>query len=330
MTHRIHRRQLLSLLAGAPAALALPGLVRAQGGAAAPLNLGFQNTSWGTIAMVAEAEKTFEKAGANIKAFQFDGGKSTRDAMVAGRIDVGVLGAAPFIVGAAKGDIVAVGISMYAGRTNAIVAAKGSGIKTIADLRGKRVASQLGSATDSVFQTKILPKFGLSKSDIQVINVPHQNNIAAMVGKSVDAFAGVEPFPSVAEVEGLGTVLLDYSEFDIQPVFLGVNRPVLETKREALVAFLRGWLQAARIVREQPDKAAAIVTAHFKSQGYDMKPEVIKRMLTKLDITPTFQPNLKEYLTAESQTMLKQRQIPAVPDWDKALDTSALAQAMKA
>jgi sulfonate transport system substrate-binding protein len=331
MSHSIQRRDFLGLIAGAPAALAVPGWAHAQGsGANALLNLGYQNTSWGTIAMVAEAENTFQKAGANVKLFQFDGGKSTRDAMVAGRIDVGVLGVAPFIVGAAKGDMVGVGISMYAGRTNAVVAAAGSGIRTIADLRGKRVASQLGSATDAVFQNKILPKFGLTKNDVQIVNVTHQNNIAAMVSKSVDAFAGVEPFPSVAEVEGLGTVLLDYSDFDLQPVFLGVNRSVLEGKREALVAFLRGWLQAGKIVREDPERTAKIVTAHFKAQGYDIKQAVIKRMLTKLDVVPTFQPNLKQYLTAEAQVMVQQHQISASPDWDKALDSSVLAQAMKA
>lgn len=335
MTNRLPRRDFLTMIAGAPAALAfptimVPSIARAQGGSAAPLNLGYQNTSWGTIAMVALAAKTFEKAGANVEPFQFDGGKSTRDAMIAGRIDVGVLGAAPFIVGVAKGDMVGVGISMYAGRTNEIVAAKGSGIRSIADLRGKRVASQLGSATDAVFQNKILPKFGLKKSDIQVVNVPHQNQIAAMVGKSVDAFAGVEPYPSVAEVEGIGTVLIDYSEFDIQPVFLCVNRSVIDNKHDALVVFLRGWLQAVRIVREDPERAQSIVTAHFKGQGYDIRPEVVKSMLTKLDITPTFMPNLKQYLTDESQSMVQLHQIRAVPNWDKALDTIALADAMKA
>jgi NitT/TauT family transport system substrate-binding protein len=331
MTHPIERRAFLNLLAGGSAALAMSTLARAQGtSSGALLNLGYQNTSWGTIAMVAEAEKTFQKAGANIKLFQFDGGKSTRDAMVAGRIDVGVLGAAPFIVGAAKSDIVGIGISMYAGRTNAIVAAKESGIRTIADLRGKRVGSQLGSATDAVFQNKILPKFGLAKSDIQVVNIAHQNQISAMVSKSIDAFAGVEPFPSVAEVEGLGTVLLDYAEFDIQPVFIGANRSVIETKREALTAFLRGWLQAAKIVREDPERTAAIVTAHFKAQGYEIKPAVIKRMLSKLDVSTTFQPNLKQYLAGESKDMVQQRQIAASPDWDKALDSSVLAEAMKA
>jgi aliphatic sulfonates family ABC transporter substrate-binding protein len=331
MTNDINRRAVVQALGAFGALAATPWLStvsRAEGAAAAPLNLGYQNTSWGIVAMVGESEKTFQKAGANVKTYMFDGGKSTRDAMIANRVDIGVLGVAPFIVGAAKGDIYAIAVAMYAAKTNAIVAGKDSGIKTIADLKGKRVASQLGSATHAVFVEKILPKYGLSKNDVQIVNVPHQNAIAALVGKSVDAFAGVEPFPSVAEVEGLGYVLLDYSEFDLQPVFLAINKPVLDSKREAVVAFMRGWLEAGRIVREEPERAVRIVAAHFKGQGYDLQETVVRRMLTKIDVTPTFQTALKPYLVAESKSMMRQHQIPASPDWDKRLDGSVLAAAM--
>jgi len=327
MTRSITRRTFLA----STGALALGGaLPRPAHADTAPLNFGFQNTSWGSVAMVAEAEHTFETAGAKVKPFRFDGGKSTRDAMIAGRVDIGVLGAAPFVVGAAKGDVVAIAVAMYAGKTNAVVAARDSGIKSVADLKGRRVASQLGSSTDYVFQNKILPKYGLAKGDVQIANIPHQNEIAAMVGKSVDAFAGVEPFPSVAEIEGLGTVLVDYGQFDIQPVFVAINRPVLEARRNDIVAFLRGWLAAVRIVNEEPQRAVKIVWNEFKAQGYDVKEAAFTRMLAKLEVRPQFTPNLRDYLTEQANVLLTQKQIPAVPDWNKALDESVLAQAMKA
>ncbi len=332
MTHdsRISLQQRRAFLKGAGAA-ALAGIVplRVHAQPNAPLTFGYQNTSWGSVGMVAEAEKTFEKAGASVKIFRFDGGKSTRDAMIAGRVDIGLLGGTPFIVGAAKGDIVAICMAMYAGKTNAVVAAKGSGIRTVADLKGRRVASQLGSATDYVFQNKILPKFGLHKGDVEIVNIPHQNEVAAMVGKSVDAFAGVEPFPSVAEVEGLGQVLVDYSAFDLQPVFLAANRSVIESKRDAVVAFLRGWLAAVRIVNDQPDRAVSIVADHFKEQGYEIQRAVFQRMLAKLDVKPTFTPNLRDYLTEQAQVLVRNHQIAANPDWGKLLDASLLEQAMK-
>jgi ABC-type nitrate/sulfonate/bicarbonate transport system substrate-binding protein len=324
----IDRRRFLRCAGAAAIASALP--LRAGAQANALLNFGFQNTSWGTIAMVAESEKVFERLGANIKPFRFADGKSTRDAMISGRIDVGVLGGTPFIVGAAKGDIVSIGTALYAGKTNAVVASKASGVKTVADLKGKRVASQLGSSTDYVFQNKVLPKFGLTKADVQIVNVPFQNQVSALAAKSADAFAGVEPFPSVADVEGLGTVLVDYSEFDMQPVFLAVNAPVLKERRDALVAFMRGWLDSTRIVNQYPARAVRIVWEQFKAQGYDSPEAVFKRMLGTLDIRAAYVPNLRDYLNEQAQVLVSQKQISAVPDWDRILDTSVLAQAMKA
>lgn len=327
MNKEIQRRQLLAAM-GALAAggTLLAPAVRAQ---ATPLKVGYQNTSWGAIAMIAAAEKTFEKAGANVQLMQFADGKSTRDAMVSGRVDIGVLGATPFIVGAAKSDMVAVATCMYAGRTNAVVVAKDSGIKTIADLKGKRVASQLGSATDNVFHNKILAKQGLGKGDVQAVNVSFQNQVAAMVSKSVDAFAGVEPFPSMAEVEGIGNVLVDYSEFDIQPVFLAVNRPVVEKRQQELVKFLRGWLAAAKILEQDQKRAAQIVFNHFKSQGVEIKEAVVARMLSRVDADARYRPNLQAYMDESAAELVKQKQIDAAPDWKRVLDTRIAAEAAR-
>ena len=326
MKSYVDRRGFLTAIGAAAMAAGIPSRALAQG-SGPTLNLGIQNTSWGAIGMVAEAEKTFVKAKADVKVFRFNSGKATRDAMIAGRIDIGVLGATPFIVGVAKGEIVGIATAMYAGKTNAVVAAANSGIKTVAGLKGKRVASQLGSATDYVFQNKVLPKFGLTKGDVQIVNVTFQNQVAALIGKSVDAFAGVEPFPSVAEVEGLGTVLVDYEDFDLQPVFLGINRPVLEGRHDAVVAFMRGWLLAVDIINKEPDRAVRIVWDQFKSQGYDIKEAVIKRMMSKIEVTPDYVPKLKQYLVEQSQDLVDHKQIAAIPDWSKELNTQIVAQA---
>ncbi len=322
------RRGFLAFAGAAAAASLLPRRASAQ--ATAPLNFGYQNTSWGTIGMIAESQETFKKAGANVTAHRFDSGKTTRDAMIAGRIDIGVVGSTPFIIGAAKGELIAIGMAMYAGKTDSIVAGAKSGIKTIADLKGRRVASQLGSATDYVFQNKILPKFGLSKSDIQVVNIPHPNHVAALAAGSVDAFAGVEPFPSVAEVEKLGVVLIDYSQFDLVPVILAANRPVVEGKREAVLAFLRGWLAAVNLFRSDRALATKIVWQHFQDEGFKVSEDVIKVMLGKLDVTPNFVPELKTALDDEAKVLFAQHKIGAVPDWSTHLNSELLQQAAKA
>ena len=328
MTHRMSRRKVLTLLGGSALAAAFPARsLHAQG---APLTLGIQTSTWGAVGMVAEAEKLFEKAGANVVVQKFDSGRTVRDAMVAGRIDLGSLGAAPFVVGAAKGDMGALGTVAYAGGTLAIVASKKSGIKTVADLKGKKVASQLGSETDHVFQNKIAPAFGLKQGDFQVVNVKFHDHVSALAGGSVDAFAGVEPYPSLAEVEGLGIIVTDYSKYDIVPLMLAVNRPVLEKRSSELVPFLKGWLAAVRMFKDNPQRVIAIVWNFYKSQGYNVQEEVIRRALLHMDVTPNYVPELKAYLTDIAQTLMKRGQIASVPDWDKVLDREMLRRATQA
>ena len=320
------RRDFLTIAGAAVAASALPNGARAQGATAA-LNFGFQSTSWGTIGMIAESQDLFKKAGANVKIFKFDSGKTTRDAMIAGRIDIGVIGATPFVIGAAKGEVEAIAVALYGAKTLSVVGGAKSGVNSVKDLKGRKVGSQLGSATDFVFQNKILPKFGLSPSDVQVINVTFQNHLSALSAGSIDAFAGVEPFPSVAEVEKIGKVLVDYSDFDLQPILLAANKSVIDGKREAVIAFLRGWLSAVKVFHDHPDQATQVVLKHFKDQGFSVDDKIIKLMLSKIDVNPNYVPALKAYLDEESKTLVEQKKIAAVPDWNKLLNRDLLAAA---
>lgn len=319
------RRDFLTLAGAAATAAAFGSGARAQGAAA--LNFGFQNTSWGTIGMIAEAQDLFKKANANVNIFKFDSGKTTRDAMISGRIDIGVIGATPFVIGAAKGEIEAIAIAMYGAKTLSVVGGLKSGVNSIKDLKGKKVGSQLGSATDAVFQNKILPKFGLGKGDVQIVNVTFQNHLSALAAGSIDAFAGVEPFPSVAEVEKIGKVLVDYSDFDLQPIILAANKSVIDGKRDAVVAFLRGWLAGVKVFNDNRAEATQIVLKHFKDQGFSVNDKIIGLMLSKIDVNPNYVPQLKAYLDGEAKDLLAQKKISAAPDWNKLLNRDLLAAA---
>ena len=154
-----------------------------------------------------------------------------------------------------------------------------------------------------------------------------QNHISALSAGSIDAFAGVEPFPSVAEVEKLGKVLVDYSDFDLQPIILAANQSVVDSKRDAVVAFLRGWLAAVKIFQEQRDQVTQIVLKHFKDQGFAVNDQVVKLMLSKIDVSPKFSPELKGYLDEESKTLVQQKMIAVGSRLEQALHRELLAAA---
>lgn len=322
--HSSTRRTLVRGAVALTAAPYLSHLAHAQQGE--PLRFGFQNTSWGSIGMVAEALDLFKKHGVAVSVHRFDSGKAVRDAMVANRIDIGVLGTTPMILGVVKGDVAPVAMAMYAGRTNAVVAGKNSGIKTIADLKGKKVGTQIGSSTDAVFVSKVLPKFGLSKADVTLVNAKFENHVAALTGGSIDAFAGVEPFPSVAVTEGLGVSLIDYADFDMVPVWLGINTPVLEKRRHDVVAFLRAWVATIDILRNSPDRATAIVHDNFTKMGFTVSKQAIAAMLGKLEANAAYVPELQAYLREESQRLVAARQISSEPDWAKLLANPLVQQ----
>lgn len=320
------RRAILGALGAGAAAAALPRAVLAR--ADAKVRLGYQATLWGAPAIVAEEEKLFAKVGANVEVLRMSSGKDIRDAMVAGRTDMGSLGATPFIVGAAKGDIAAIGMVAYAGKTLALVAGKDSGIRTVADLKAKRVGSQIGSITDHIFQNVIAAKGGLRKGDFQVFNIKFQDHVAALASRSIDAFAGVDPYPAIAEYDGIGVILVDYADYDITPVLLAANRPFVKENPEAVVQFLRGWLLAVKIFREQPDRAAEVVWNAFRAQGYTMPLAVLRKAVGRLDVNPDFIPALGPYLTEQAKVLVGQGQLKAVPDWNTVLIREHLRSAM--
>ena len=319
----ITRRTLIKAVAAIGLA---PGLITSARAQSEPIRFGFQNTSWGSIGMVAEAEDMFNKSGVKVAIYRFDSGKAVRDAMIANRIDIGVLGTTPMIVGVAKGEIAPVAMAMYAGRTNAVVVGKDSGIKTVADLKGKKIGSQLGSATDNVFNNVLLPNFGLTKSDVTIVNTKFENHVAALAGGSVDAFAGVEPFPSVAVTEGLGVSIIDYSAFDIVPVWLAINSSVLDKRRAEVLGFLRAWVATIDMFKNSPDRAATIVQDNFTKMGFTVSKVAIVNMLGKLDANPAYVPGLEDYLTAESKLLIEKKQIAQMPDWKALLSKPLLQQ----
>jgi ABC-type nitrate/sulfonate/bicarbonate transport systems, periplasmic components len=313
-----NRRMLLGALGSFPLLAALrAGPARAAPDS--PLTLGYPANLIGAGAILAEEEKMFEKVGARVAFQKFNSGVAVRDALVSGRVEVGVMNSTPFVVGVAKGELAGIAVAAYAGKIVMVVGGKDRGIKTIADLKGRKVASQVGSGTDHVFQSVILPKYGLKSSDIQIINVKFENHVSALASRSVDAYAGTEPYSSIAEHEGIGVVVVDYSRFDLTPVMLAVNQPVLEQKRDAVVTLLKGWLETVRFAREQPERAARIIWRFYQSTGYDVPEAVIRSAFGRVDLNPDYVPELAKYFTEQAQVLIDRKQIARMPDWDKEL-----------
>lgn len=333
-----HLRRLLPLrrlppLSIAAAALVLAAAACAPGttaGSAPPIEFGYQATIWGAPAMVADKAGTWGSSGPQVQMRALSSGAEVRDGILGGSLQAGSLGSTPFIVGAAKGQLVAVAVVAYAGKTDAVVVGKNSPITTIGALKGKKIGSQSGSVTNQIFVSDIGKKAGLAKSDYNLVNTKFQDMYSALVSGQIDAFAGVDPFPQLAVYNHAGRILTSYDPYDRTPLYLCFTRQFVKQHPQEVVTFLEGWLKVDQKFTSAPSSVTDAVYGTFAAKGTTVPKQVIAQSISDMDITPNFRPDDDQYLTSQAQSLIKQGAISSVPNWNEAINTSFLKQAQKA
>jgi len=139
-------------------------------------------------------EKRLASSGVKVTWNEFPGGPQLLEALSAGSIDFGTTGEAPPVFAQAAGSpLVYVGVEPPAPTGEAILVHKDSPIKTVADLKGKKVALNKGSNVHYLL-VKALEKAGLKPSDIQPVYLPPADGRAAFESNAVDAWVIWDPF----------------------------------------------------------------------------------------------------------------------------------------
>jgi NitT/TauT family transport system substrate-binding protein len=127
-------------------------------------------------------------------------------AVVNGSMDFGEYGTTAALIAGAQGDPQVL-IGDAARKGAAIVVKADSSIKTIADLRGKRIANFPGALQDVLLRAK-LKQAGLDPNkDVQLIKITWAEMPIALQRGDVDAYSGSEPHPTLAVSEGYGRIL---------------------------------------------------------------------------------------------------------------------------
>ncbi|NQW58736.1 MAG: ABC transporter substrate-binding protein [Polynucleobacter sp.] len=291
------------------------------------VRLGYQFHLWGAPAVVAIKKGLFLSNGLTVEGKRFSSGVEARNGMIAGSIDIATVGMTPFVLGAAQGGLIAIAAVCYAGKTAGVMAKAGAGITKVADLRGKKIASQVGSTLDNVFKAKIAPEAKLGPKDYTIVNVPFADQVSAVAAGSVDAFLGLEPFCALAEYKKIAVQLTDYYNYDIIPNMLVVSSSFAEKYPELVVEFLKSWIMAASLFQNQPNEVVRVMLEVYKESGYDVPAEVVSRVLGRLIVNPEFIPEVKVSYLAEAESLKAAGRLNQIPNPDIVLNTSFLARA---
>lgn len=254
---RFTRRGFGSMLAGAAVVSGLP--VRAAPGT---VRIGYQKTN---LPVVAQQRGTVEAAlaplGAGVSWVEFAAGPPLVEALNVGAIDLGWTGDAPPIFGQSAGSaIVYVAALPPNGKGEAVVAKPASGIATVADLKGRKVAVGKGTSAQNLL-VAALEGAGLAFTDVEATYLGPADAAAAFASDQVDAWSIWDPFLAIAETRYQPTVLVRGSDIlTVNTYFLG-NRDFAAANSEAILAVLEGLEQAAAWADANRGEVAAALHA---------------------------------------------------------------------
>jgi ABC-type nitrate/sulfonate/bicarbonate transport system substrate-binding protein len=184
------------------------------------------------------------------------------------------------------------------------------------------VGAQTGTVTHGALVNRLLPKVGLAAGDLQIINIRFQDMIGALEAGSVEAVTAVDPFMSAAEQGKIGRVLTDFCPFSRVPLVLATSDAVLKARGDEVAAFLRGWMDAARVFEARPAQAAELYGRSLKARGYELPAEVVAQIVRRLHVRPdtsVLSPPFMEFTKEEAELMQRAGRLPRIPDWARAL-----------
>jgi sulfonate transport system substrate-binding protein len=174
------------------------------------LRIGYQK--YGTLVLLkarGSLEKRLAPLHVEVQWTEFPAGPQLLEGLNVGSIDFGTVGEAPPIFAQAAGaDLVYVANEPPASAGEAILVPKNSPIKSVADLKGKKVALNKGSNVHFLL-VKLLEKAGVPYSDIDTVFLTPADARAAFERGSVDAWVIWEPFFAAAQRQTGARILAD-------------------------------------------------------------------------------------------------------------------------
>jgi ABC-type nitrate/sulfonate/bicarbonate transport system substrate-binding protein len=324
----MNRRQVLATTGAAALTAGMGGILPASA-AEVTIRQGYQTNIWGMPTYYLMKSGYLEKHGLKTEDFAVPSGNLTMQQMVARQVDMGTYAGPSFIIGHDKGGLVAIAQIETVGKTAAIVARKDLGIKKLEELKGKKIANQTGSSIGNIFVDQIGPAHGLPKGSYQEVRMDVNNMIAAMAAKTVDAMVNVEPYNAIADADGIGDILMDVASVDKVPVFMAATPDFVEKNPDAIVAYLKAWLEVKKDVKDNPKKVSDVIYSFFTSKGYKMDPKTFATAMGRVEVDPGFPTDLVPYLTHHAEVLLQEKKISKMPDWKKALRTDFMEKARK-
>lgn len=221
-------------------------------------------------ALVGKANGIFEKkSGEKIDWKVFNAGPTAMEALLSGALDLAYVGPNPAVNAYVRSGGKALKIVAGAASGGAsLVVLKGAGIRSAADLKGKKVASPEYGNTQDIALRHWLKSQGLKAGrDLQVMPVKNAEILDLFHQKRIPAAWVPEPWVSRLVHEANGTVLIDernlWPEGKFPTAVLVVRREFLEKNRDLVSKIVDAHIEATRWINESPKKSEKLINSEL-------------------------------------------------------------------
>ena len=218
-------------------------------------------------------EEEFRKDNVPVKWVFSAGSNRALEYLNANSVDIGSSAGLAALLARSNGNPIRCPYVFSRPEWTALVVTKDSPIRTLADLRGRKVAATKG--TDPyLFLLRSLQTVGLHKSDVEHVGLQHADGLAALRRGQVDAWAGLDPLMAAAELDDGHRLLYRNVAFNTYG-FLNVREDFLarhpDTVHRVIAAYERARLwtianttEAAKILSEEAKVSLQVALLQLK------------------------------------------------------------------
>jgi len=259
----MQRRTLLQLTAGAGLTAAAPALLRA----AEPLkelrlDYAYYSPSSLVLRRFGWLEEDYRRDGIPVRWVLSAGSNRALEYLNAGSIDIGSSAGLAALLAKANGNPIKAPYIFSRPEWTALVVAKDSPIKSLTDLKGRKVAATKG--TDPyLFLLRALHTVGLKRSDIEHVSLQHADGRAALEQGRVDAWAGLDPLMAASELDAGSKLIYRNVGFNTYG-FLNVREEFLAQQPQHVRRVIAGYERARQWIRANTTEAAKILAEEAK------------------------------------------------------------------
>ncbi|WP_186199918.1 aliphatic sulfonate ABC transporter substrate-binding protein [Burkholderia gladioli] len=179
-----------------------------------------------------------------------------------GAADFGSTAGLAAVLGRANGNPIRAVYVFSRPEWTALVVRKDSPIHSLADLKGRKIAATRG--TDPfLFTLRALHTVGLTRDDVELVNLQHPDGRTALANGQVDAWAGLDPHMAAAQVDDGAKLLYRNVGFNTYG-FLNVREAFASQYPQAVTRVLKVYEKARLWIVAHPDETARIVADESK------------------------------------------------------------------